>query len=51
LISLLSAWGPDYNDPMTFADLLHSANENNHGRYKNPQYDALVERANALPAF
>ncbi len=45
----LSAWGPDYNDPMTFADLLHSANDNNHGRYHNSQYDALVEQANALP--
>ena len=46
----LSAWGPDYNDPITFADLLHSANANNHGRYQNPRYDALVERAAALPA-
>lgn len=46
----LSAWGPDYNDPMTFADLLHSANANNHGRYQNPRYDALLERAAILPA-
>jgi len=34
---------------MTFADLLHSSNENNHGRYNNPTYDALVEKAAALP--
>ncbi len=46
----LSAWGPDYNDPMTFADLMHSANENNHGRYHSSDYDALVETAAALPA-
>lgn len=45
----LSAWGPDYNDPMTFADLLHSRNENNHGAYHNPEYDALVEQAAILP--
>lgn len=45
----LSAWGPDYNDPMTFADLLHSRNENNHGAYHNPAYDALVEQASQLP--
>jgi oligopeptide transport system substrate-binding protein len=45
----LSAWGPDYNDPMTFADLLHSANENNHGAYRNSEYDALVEAAASLP--
>ncbi|HQQ62673.1 MAG TPA: peptide ABC transporter substrate-binding protein [Pseudomonadales bacterium] len=46
----LSAWGPDYNDPMTFADLLGSANENNHGQYRNPAYDALLQQAAALPA-
>ena len=45
----LSAWGPDYNDPMTFADLLHSANENNHGAYHNPDYDALLTQAATLP--
>ena len=45
----LSAWGPDYNDPMTFADLLHSANENNHGHYHNSHYDQLVEQAATMP--
>ncbi|HSC75536.1 MAG TPA: peptide ABC transporter substrate-binding protein [Pseudomonadales bacterium] len=45
----LSAWGPDYNDPMTFADLLASSNANNHGRYSNPQYDQLVAQAARLP--
>lgn len=45
----ISAWGPDYNDPMTFGDLLHSRNENNHGAYQSAQYDALVEQAGNLP--
>ena len=45
----LSAWGPDYNDPMTFADLLASSNANNHGRYTNTQYDQLVTQAAKLP--
>lgn len=45
----LSAWGPDYNDPMTFADLLASSNANNHGRYNNAQYDQLVTQAAKLP--
>jgi oligopeptide transport system substrate-binding protein len=45
----ISAWGPDYNDPMTFADLLGSANENNHGQYRNPDYDNLLQQAVALP--
>ncbi len=46
----LSAWGPDYNDAMTFADLLASDNENNHGRYHSDAYDTLLRQASALPA-
>jgi oligopeptide transport system substrate-binding protein len=45
----LSAWGPDYNDAMTFADLLLSSNENNHGYYRNSAYDDLLARAAHLP--
>lgn len=40
-----AGWGPDYNDPMTFADLLTSWNENNRGRWKNAQYDELIRKA------
>ncbi len=40
-----SGWGPDYNDPMTFADLFVSWNLNNRGRYSNPEYDALIREA------
>ncbi|MCM8536145.1 MAG: peptide ABC transporter substrate-binding protein [Lentisphaeraceae bacterium] len=39
-------WGPDYNDPMTFGDLLASWNQNNRGKFKNEKYDALVVQAN-----
>lgn len=35
----MSGWGPDYNDPMTFADLFASWNPNNRGRYLNADYD------------
>lgn len=45
----ISAWGPDYNDAMTFADLLGSANENNHGRYSSASYDNLLQQAAMLP--
>jgi oligopeptide transport system substrate-binding protein len=41
-----TGWGPDYDDPMTFADVFASWNENNRGRYRNPEYDRLVELAN-----
>ena len=40
-----AGWGPDYDDPMTFADLFASWNANNNGEYKNPKYDELVRKA------
>ncbi len=40
-----AGWGPDYDDPMTFADLFASWNENNRGRYANPELDAQVDIA------
>lgn len=42
-----AGWGPDYADPMTFADLWTSWNENNRGRWKNARYDALIREAQA----
>ena len=40
-----AGWGPDYDDPLTFADLFSSWNENNRGQYRNPEYDRLVRVA------
>lgn len=40
-----AGWGPDYSDPMTFAELFTSWNENNRGKYSNPEYDRLVRLA------
>lgn len=42
---VLAAWGPDYDDPMTFGDLMASWNENNRGRYSSEAYDAFVAQA------
>ena len=42
---VMAGWGPDYDDPMTFADLFASWNENNRGRYVNAQVDAAVDLA------
>ena len=39
---MLSGWGPDYNDPLTFGDYYASWNLNNRGRYLNPELDAQV---------
>lgn len=42
-----AGWGPDYDDPMTFADLFASFNANNNGKYENAKYDDLVRKAMA----
>lgn len=39
------SWCPDYNDPLTFADYFASWNENNRGKYSNPEYDNWVRVA------
>jgi oligopeptide transport system substrate-binding protein len=35
-------WLPDYNDILTYADLMASWNLNNRGQYSNPEFDRLV---------
>ncbi len=35
----LSSWYPDFDDIVTYADLLVSWNPNNRGGYRNPDYD------------
>ncbi len=39
---VLTNWGPDFDDALTFADLFASWNINNRGRYNSRQYDALI---------
>lgn len=40
-----AGWGPDYADPMTFADLFTSWNDNNRGRFRNSEYDKWIKTA------
>lgn len=42
---VLAGWFPDYDDPMTFADLFVSWNPNNRGRYASDEYDQLITTA------
>ncbi len=42
-----SSWGADYPDPETFMNLFTSHNGNNSTRWSNPEYDKLIERAEA----
>ena len=42
---VLAGWGADYQDAMTFLDLLLTGGGNNHGNYSNPEYDRVVRAA------
>ncbi|GAB3112679.1 peptide ABC transporter substrate-binding protein [Pseudomaricurvus hydrocarbonicus] len=39
---VVSGWGPDYEDLLTYGDLFASHNLNNRGRYRNERYDHWV---------
>lgn len=42
------AWVADFDDPINFLYLLESnTGQQNYGRYKNPEYDALLAESNA----
>jgi oligopeptide transport system substrate-binding protein len=40
-----AGWGADYPDPDNFMKLFTSNSGNNHGRWKNPRYDQLLDQA------
>jgi oligopeptide transport system substrate-binding protein len=40
-------WNGDYNDPYTFAELMHTGHGLNDPGYSNPEYDRLIEAAAA----
>lgn len=44
-LSIASGWLPDFDDAITFGELMASWNENNRGRYASARYDALVRQA------
>ena len=43
----ISSWYPDFDDIVTYADLLASWNPNNRGGYLSPEYDAWLFRLQA----
>lgn len=38
------SWCADYPDPQNFLEVFHSQGESNYSAYKNPEYDALLDR-------
>ncbi|SDZ61694.1 oligopeptide transport system substrate-binding protein [Evansella caseinilytica] len=44
---VISTWGPDYNDPMTFIDMFVTDGSANRTGYSSAEFDSLVEQAKA----
>lgn len=42
---VLTRWGPDYADPMTYLDMWTTGSSNNYGSWSNADYDAIIEDA------
>ncbi|MFK5704946.1 peptide ABC transporter substrate-binding protein [Ligilactobacillus sp. LYQ139] len=47
---VITMWGADFSDPITFMQLLTSNNPQNDGKWKNPQYDKDIKRAQGVDA-
>ena len=45
---VFAGWSADYNDPMTYFDMWMTGNGNNHGKWSNAEYDALINKASSL---
>lgn len=41
---VVTRWGPDYGDPTTYLTIALSTNSNNYGKWKNSEYDQLVNQ-------
>ena len=43
--AVLTRWGPDYADPMTYLDMWITDSPNNYGFWSNAEYDAVIQSA------
>jgi oligopeptide transport system substrate-binding protein len=47
---VISAWGADFADPISFLDLFTSDNSQNDGEWKNADYDKLIQASKTTDA-
>jgi ABC-type oligopeptide transport system substrate-binding subunit len=40
---VITAWGPDFEDPTTFLNLMNKGNSSNYGKYDNSKYVSLMK--------
>ena len=43
---VFAGWSADYDDPMSYLEIVKSDNGNNNGKYNNPKFDELLNKAN-----
>jgi oligopeptide transport system substrate-binding protein len=48
---LLSGWGADYNDAMSYLDIFTTGQSYNRGKWSNAEYDALIKKSKNNPNF
>jgi oligopeptide transport system substrate-binding protein len=46
---VFAGWGPDYDDPMTYADLWVTGGGHNNTNWSNAEYDRLIALAKTTP--
>lgn len=42
---IFAGWSADYDDPMSYLEIVKSDNGNNNGKYNNPEFDKLLNQA------
>lgn len=47
---VISAWGADFADPISFLDMFTSDNSYNNGKWSNSEYDALIKASKTTDA-
>lgn len=47
---VLSSWGADFSDPISFLDLFTSDNSYNNGKWSNSEYDSLINASKTTDA-
>lgn len=47
---ILSGWGADFSDPISFLDLFTSDNAQNYGKWSNEEYDKLIKASKTTDA-
>lgn len=48
---LLTLWSPDFNDPMTYAEIFASWNPNNYGHFHSKIYDQMLLNSQTIENF